>query len=91
MFIVAIIILFAGYSVFFPGNFTASAFLTYYINLPIFAALYIFFKFFLKSKVVPLEHIDFVPELDSIREWRHSEESLVKDEKIWKKVWDKVF
>lgn len=40
---------------------------------------------------MPLEHIDFVPELDSIREWRHSEESLVKDEKIWKKVWDKVF
>lgn len=91
MSIVATIILFSGYAVFFPGNFTATNFLTYYINLPIFAALYIFFKFYLKSSVIPLENIDFEPELDSIREWKDREGMERHEEKIVKRVWDKLF
>jgi amino acid transporter len=35
--IIFLVILFSGYAVFFPGNFTASGFLTYYINIAIFA------------------------------------------------------
>ncbi|KAH6667596.1 amino acid permease [Halenospora varia] len=90
--IVFLIIFFSGYAVFFPGNFTASGFLTYYINIAIFAVLYIFFKFFLKSKIIPLEHIDFSGELESIQAWKESEESgKFSDEKIWMKVYHKIF
>lgn len=32
------------------------------------SAFYIFFKFFLKSKVVPLEQIDFASEFQAIRQ-----------------------
>ncbi|KAH8654448.1 amino acid permease/ SLC12A domain-containing protein [Tricladium varicosporioides] len=90
--VVFLVIFFSGYAVFFPGNFTASGFLTYYINIAIFAALYMFFKFFLTSKMIPLEHIDFSDELESIRAWKESEESgMFRNEKIWMKVYHKIF
>ena len=90
--IVFLIVLFSGYAVFFPGNFTASGFLTYYINIAIFTALYIFFKFYLRSKIIPLLEIDFSAELESIRHWRNSEGNPVsQDEKFVKKVWNKIF
>lgn len=80
-----LIVFFSGFAVFFPGNFTAAGFLTYYINIAIFAVLYIFFKFFLESKVVPLGEIEFEDELKSVREWRVSEET---GKRAW---WHKVF
>lgn len=90
--IVSLIVIFSGYAVFFPGNFTTSGFLTYYINIAIFAVLYIFFKIYLRSKIVPLEQIDFSDELESIRSWRDSEENPVwQDEKVVKRVWNKIF
>ena len=85
MLIVTLIVLFSGFAVFFPGNFTAAGFLTYYINIAIFTVLYLFFKFFLKSKVIPLEEIEFEDELRSVREWKESEES---GRRAW---WHKVF
>lgn len=41
-FIIFLVILFSGFAVFFPGNFTAAGFLTYYINIAIFAGMLYF-------------------------------------------------
>ncbi|PQE28497.1 amino acid permease protein [Rutstroemia sp. NJR-2017a WRK4] len=91
-FIVFLVIFFSGYAVFFPGNFTASGFLTYYINIAIFVALYVFFKIFLKSKIIPLESINFDAEFESIRRWRESSESMDDPNMgVVRKLWDKIF
>ncbi|RAL62890.1 hypothetical protein DID88_004731 [Monilinia fructigena] len=107
--ILVLIIFFSGVTAFFPGNFTASEFLTYYINIAIFigmssliadmlymlinllAVLYAFFKFFLQSKVIPLESINFEPELDSIRQWKETSELLKEDKNLGRRIWDNVF
>ncbi len=55
-------------------------------------ALYIFFKIYLRSKIIPLEEIDFTAELESILHWRNSEENpMYQDEKFVKRVWNKIF
>lgn len=41
--IIFLVVFFSGYAVFFPGNFTAAGFLTYYINIAIFAGMLMFF------------------------------------------------
>ncbi|KAK7967278.1 uncharacterized protein PG986_001555, partial [Apiospora aurea] len=61
------VVFFSGFDVFVDGKFTATGFLTCYLNVFIFAAFYIF-KLFLKSKVVPLEQIDFASEFEAIRQ-----------------------
>ncbi|KAL4893597.1 amino acid permease/ SLC12A domain-containing protein [Aspergillus ambiguus] len=66
LFMVFMVVLFSGFDVFTKGNFTASGFLTSYLNIAIFAGLYIFFKIWLKSKVIPLTEIDFQSEFDSM-------------------------
>jgi amino acid transporter len=38
--------------------------------------LYIFFKFFLKSKVIPIDAIDLRTEFESIRQEREAEEKI---------------
>ncbi|TDZ38821.1 Proline-specific permease [Colletotrichum spinosum] len=65
---VALVVFFSGFDVFTTGNFTASGFLTCYLNVFIFAALYIFFKLYLKSKVIPPDEMDFESEFASIRQ-----------------------
>ncbi|KAJ5903157.1 hypothetical protein N7504_005540 [Penicillium tannophilum] len=65
---VTLIVFFSGFDVFTTGNFTASGFLTCYLNIAIFAVLYIFFKFFLKSKIVPLKEVDLDTELAAFEE-----------------------
>ncbi|ESZ91882.1 amino acid permease [Sclerotinia borealis F-4128] len=89
--IVFLIVFFSGYAVFFPGNFTASGFLTYYINVAIFIVLYAFFKLFLKSKIIPLDRINFEPELNSIRRWKETSELMKEDKNLARRVWDKIF
>jgi hypothetical protein len=55
-------------------------------------ALYIFFKIYLRSEIIPLEEINFTAELESILHWRNSEENPVyQDEKFVKRVWNKIF
>ncbi|KAK8065782.1 hypothetical protein PG997_012529 [Apiospora hydei] len=66
--VVFLVVFFSGFDVFVDGKFTATGFLTCYLNVFIFAAFYIFFKLFLKSKVVPLEKIDFASEFEAIRQ-----------------------
>ncbi|EDN96566.1 hypothetical protein SS1G_01492 [Sclerotinia sclerotiorum 1980 UF-70] len=108
-FMVFLIVFFSGFAVFFPGNFTASEFLTYYINVAIFIGkldpdlakksiitnwlpgLYAFFKLVLKSKVIPLESIDFDFELDSIYRWKETSDLMKEEKNLVKLVWDKIF
>ncbi|KAK7422814.1 hypothetical protein QQX98_001376 [Neonectria punicea] len=66
--LVLLVILFSGYDVFVKGHFTAAGFLTCYVNIAVFTALYGFFKIFLKSKVVPLSEIDFESEFAAMRQ-----------------------
>jgi amino acid transporter len=99
---VSLIVLTSGYDVFTKGNFTASGFLTSYLNIGIFAgtypsliaksarvytdsntALYIFFKFFLKSKVIPLDEIDIRGEFEEIEKEKAQGLYLTKDQLDW--------
>ncbi|KAF9880086.1 amino acid permease [Colletotrichum karsti] len=64
---VVLVVFFSGFDVFVTGNFTASGFLTCYLNVFIFAALYAFFKFYLKSRVISPAEMDFEEEFASIR------------------------
>ncbi|KAF7555903.1 hypothetical protein G7Z17_g1771 [Cylindrodendrum hubeiense] len=64
---VSLVVLFSGFDIFVKGNFTASGFITCYVNVFIFAVLYVFFKFFLKSKVIPLSEMDFKTEFQSMQ------------------------
>ncbi|KAL4740768.1 amino acid permease/ SLC12A domain-containing protein [Aspergillus similis] len=88
LFMVVMVLLFSGFDVFTTGNFTASGFLTSYINIGIFAILYIFFKITLKSKPVPLSDIDFQSEFNAIEQEKASGEYVVKTETWpwWKRV-----
>ncbi|KAJ5126506.1 hypothetical protein N7448_007285 [Penicillium atrosanguineum] len=78
LFMVILVVLFSGFDVFTTGNFTAAGFLTSYLNIAIFAVLYIFFKFFLKSKTIPLKEMDLQTEFESIEQekdhWQHASE-----------------
>ncbi|KAK1239843.1 hypothetical protein MKX08_007285 [Trichoderma sp. CBMAI-0020] len=67
MFVVSLVILFSGFDVFVKDNFTAAGFLTCYLNIAIFIAIYIFFKICFKSKVIPVKEIDFETEFLSIQ------------------------
>ncbi|KAJ0426578.1 amino acid permease/ SLC12A domain-containing protein [Aspergillus carlsbadensis] len=91
LFMVVMILIFSGYDVFTKGNFTASGFLTSYLNIGIFAVLYIFFKFYLKSKVVPLKDIDFQSEFDAIEQEKASGEYVPEPERVWWKRWIHLF
>ncbi|KAH6655839.1 amino acid permease [Truncatella angustata] len=64
---VFLVVFFAGFDVFVKGNFTASGFITVYLNVFIFAALYIFFKLSLRSKIIPLREMDFETEFAAMR------------------------
>ncbi|KAH7374125.1 amino acid permease [Cadophora sp. MPI-SDFR-AT-0126] len=90
---VFLVVIFSGFDVFFPGNFSASSFLTCYLNIGIFAVLYIGFKFLLKSRVISMEDINFGPELRSIRDWKEFEaiEAEKSHVSLVKKIWGKVF
>uniref|UniRef100_A0A093VJD9 Putative proline-specific permease put4 n=1 Tax=Talaromyces marneffei PM1 TaxID=1077442 RepID=A0A093VJD9_TALMA len=81
--IVFLIVFFFGFSVFVKGHFTASGFLTCYLNVFIFIALYACFKLFMKSKVIPLSALDFQAELQSIREEEQyrSQTAKIEDDK----------
>ncbi|CAJ0554907.1 Ff.00g134200.m01.CDS01 [Fusarium sp. VM40] len=70
---VCLVILFSGFDIFIKGNFTAEGFITCYVNIAIFTVLYLFFKFRLKSKVIPYLEMPFKDEFQLIREERRVE------------------
>ncbi|KAF7197505.1 Proline-specific permease [Pseudocercospora fuligena] len=53
-----LVILFSGYSVFFPGNWTVSGFLTYYIDIAIFIFLWATAWIIFRAKLVSLFDMD---------------------------------
>ncbi|RDW72664.1 uncharacterized protein DSM5745_07836 [Aspergillus mulundensis] len=91
LFMVVMVLLFSGFDVFTTGNFTASGFLTSYLNIGIFAVLYVFFKITLKSKVVPLDEIDFQSEFDAIEQEKATGEYVVRCGQPWWKKFIRWF
>ncbi|KAG9249739.1 amino acid permease/ SLC12A domain-containing protein [Emericellopsis atlantica] len=71
-----LVLLTSGFDVFVDGNFTAAGFLTCYLNLAIFAVLYVFFKFCYKSKIIPLDAMDLKTEFEVIRREKEEEAAL---------------
>ncbi|EFX05535.1 amino acid permease [Grosmannia clavigera kw1407] len=86
---VILVILFSGFSVFFPGHFTASGFLTAYVNIPIFIVLYLGFKIMLKLKIYSTTEIDIETELEIIAREAHRYDEEPKS--LPRRVLDKIF
>ncbi|KAL4982300.1 amino acid permease/ SLC12A domain-containing protein [Aspergillus falconensis] len=80
---VVLIVLFSGFDVFTAGKWSVSGFLTSYLNIAIFAALYIFFKIYLKSKIIPRDEIDFQSEFNAIEQEKASGEYVVEEGQVW--------
>ena len=57
-FALVLVILFSGFSVFFPGHWSVSTFLTYYVDIAIFALLWVVAFIFLRSGIVALQDVD---------------------------------
>ncbi|KAJ4401143.1 hypothetical protein N0V91_008165 [Didymella pomorum] len=53
-----LVVLFSGYSVFFPGRWSVSTFLTYYVDIAIFIFLWVVAFFFSRSGIVALQDVD---------------------------------
>ncbi|KAI0160056.1 proline-specific permease [Hypoxylon sp. FL1284] len=53
-----VVALFNGYDAFFPGKFSAKTFVPPYIDIPIFACLFVGYKLVKKTKVVKLSEMD---------------------------------
>lgn len=78
---------------FFPGNWSPANFLTAYLNIPIFIALYIFFKLFMKSNVVSLVDMDLSTELQNLVHYKVEMlelEEVEKQRTLWQRVVDRV-
>ncbi|KAK4543240.1 hypothetical protein LTR36_005790 [Oleoguttula mirabilis] len=67
-----LVVLFSGYSVFFPGNWSVSGFLTYYIDLAIFVVLWALAWVFFRAKFISLKEMD-LSEILLIEEEREDE------------------
>ncbi|KAI5298611.1 hypothetical protein KEM55_003189 [Ascosphaera atra] len=61
-----VVVVFNGFDCFFPGKFTAKAFIPAYIGVPIFFGLYFGHKLLFKTKVIPLEKLDLWSGKDAI-------------------------
>jgi len=80
-------ILTAGFYCFFPGQFSASSFLTNYLCIPLFGGLYFGFKFWKKTKIWKTSEMDFWTGVPSIEE---TEGSYMPPTTAWGKFVDKV-
>lgn len=64
-----LVTIFSGFTVFLKGNWDTSSFFATYITIPIFVGCWIGWKVVKKTKIVPLEHMDFTTgrrELDEL-------------------------
>jgi len=87
IFWIIIFILTTGFYTFFPGEFTASSFLTSYLCIPIFGTLYFGYKIIKRTKIWKTSEMDFWTGIPSIEE---TEGSFVPPSTFWGKVVDKV-
>ncbi|KAL3418558.1 amino acid permease [Phlyctema vagabunda] len=84
-----LVVFFSGFAVFFPGNFSASAFLSNYIACFVCPALYIVLKLTIKSPWQSYENMDF-SEMDAIREERAYKEAHPKKKlPLWRSIVEK--
>lgn len=85
-----LILFFSGFAVFFPGNFSASSFLSNYIACFVFPVLYVVLKFTIKSPWQKYEDMVF-SEMDAIRtEAAIKAARPVKMMSLWRKVVEMV-
>lgn len=69
MFSLSLVTLTNGFAVFFPGRFNAADFVTAYIPLPIFAAIYFGHRIFTKGKGLrKIEDLDMFSGVDEVAE-----------------------
>ncbi|KAI1621839.1 amino acid permease [Exophiala viscosa] len=76
-----LVVLFCGYSVFFPGNWSTSAFITYYIDIAIFIFLWAVAWLFYRTKPLKLSQID-LSEIEQIEREKELEQ-VERDLRSW--------
>lgn len=81
-----ILIIINGYDVFW--DFTASGFLTCYINVPLVVALFVGWKFIKRTRWWKPEEMDFVTGIPSLEETEHP---IVPPTTVWGKIAEKLF
>ncbi|KAL0946952.1 hypothetical protein HGRIS_013110 [Hohenbuehelia grisea] len=91
LFATGIITIFKGFDTFIP--FTQDTFVTSYIAIPVFLALWAGYKLFYRTKTIPAAHVDLVT---GLREIDEEEERYLRDEAAkgpktgLKKLWDSL-
>ncbi|ORY78626.1 AAT family amino acid transporter [Protomyces lactucae-debilis] len=87
MIVTSVITLFNGFWVFLSGNWSATNFITSYIGIVIFAALYLGYKLWRKTSIIPLNKVDLVTgRMDLDIQLRPEPEK----KSIWKRAYDAV-
>ncbi|KAK2736772.1 hypothetical protein FQN57_000544 [Myotisia sp. PD_48] len=66
VFFCSIVAVFNGFDAFFPGKFSAKSFVPPYVDIPIFASLFLGYKFISKTRFVRLHEMDFFSGKDEI-------------------------
>jgi amino acid transporter len=82
----SIVALFNGYDAFFPGKFSAKSFVPPYIDIPIFASLFLGYKIIKKTKFVKVQDMDFwsgKAEIDRLEETWEEPKPRNWLERIW--------
>lgn len=87
IFWITIFILTTGFYAFFPGQFTASSFLTNYLCIPIFAGLFFGYKIFYRTRFWRANEMDFWTGIPSNEE---TEGDYVPPTTFWGRMVDKV-
>ncbi|GAA5918751.1 hypothetical protein JCM6882_007723 [Rhodosporidiobolus microsporus] len=87
--ITMVVTFFKGFDAFTP-RFNHETFITHYLGIPIYAVLYFGFKFYKKTKVIPLAEVDLLTGRkeydDDAAQWEEKE--AMEKRSIWKKIWD---
>ncbi|WVQ77052.1 hypothetical protein IAR50_006731 [Cryptococcus sp. DSM 104548] len=90
-FFFTVIILFNGFPVFLKGNWDASSFVAAYITLPIFAVCWIGWKVVKRTKMVPLDQIDFQTGRRELDEEELADQERFKEDTKFSKIMGILF
>ena len=86
-----IITFFKGYDTFIP--FKADTFVTAYIAIPTFFALWAGYKFYYKTRIIPLDQVDLDSgkrEIDEEEEQFLAEQAKLGPRNWWQRTWDSL-
>ncbi|KAM0745998.1 putative amino acid transporter [Meredithblackwellia eburnea MCA 4105] len=86
-----LVIIFNGYTLFLRDSWSTASFIVDYITLPIFAILYVAWKLVKKTKIVPLDRMDFQTgrrELEMVSE--NDEAKYAAPKNFWARAWDAI-